>query len=230
MTDIEMVAMDALLYAMEGENPSKAIENQERREQQKVVRNQRLPKRTNGGIPDEYRFKGATKDMDYDEREKIVNQNISEYTKQQYEKMGIKVIEDYDDLFYNVELPEGWEIKATDHSMWNDVLDSKGRKRISFFYKGAFYDRDAFSNFERRYSFSILPFDEYKSDAGYQERKFKPWKLFITDCGEKIKELKEMTATTDAEYFAIDDVLKPMGAKYLDENFPNWKDINAYWD
>lgn len=227
---MERVFWDAMLYAMEGENPSKAIENQERREQRAVVRNQRLPKKTNGGMPDGYRFKGITDGMSYEEREKIVNNNISEYTKQQYERMGIKIIEEYDDLFYTVELPEGWEIKVTEHSMWNDVVDNNGRKRISFFYKGAFYDRDAFSNFERRYSFTISPFDDYKSDVGYQERKFKPWRLFITDCGEKVRELKEMVAITDEEYFKIDDVLKEVGVQYLDENYPEWRDINAYWD
>lgn len=198
---MERVFWDAMLYAMEGENPSKAIENQEKREQRAVVRNQRLPKKTNGGMPDGYRFRGITDGMSYEEREKIVNDNIYEYTRQQYERMGITIIEEYDDLFYTVELPEGLEIKATGHSMWNDVIDNNGRKRISFFYKGAFYDRDAFSNFERRYSFTISPFDDYKSDASYQERKFKSWKLFITDCGEKIKELKEMIASTDEEYF-----------------------------
>ena len=37
--------IDALLYAIEGEDPSKAIENTEKRAQQSVVRNQRLPKK-----------------------------------------------------------------------------------------------------------------------------------------------------------------------------------------
>ena len=226
----ERVFWDALLYAMEGEDPSRAIENQERREQRRVVRNQKLPIKTNGGIPDGIRFKGVEDDMGYDERKEIVDKNISEYTKQQYEKMGIKVVEEYDDLFYSVELPEGWEIKATDHSMWNDVVDNNGRKRISFFYKGAFYDRDAFSNFAHRYSFSISPFDDYQSDVGYQERKFKPWKLFITDCGEKIEELKEIVPTTDKEYFAVDDTFREIAKKYLNEKYPDWENINAYWD
>lgn len=226
----ERVFYEAMMYAMEGKDPSKAIEDQEKREQRSVVRNQRLPRKTNGGIPNEFRFNGVTDDMEYEEREKIVDENIREYTKQQYEKMGIKVIEECDDLFFTVELPEGWEIKATDHSMWNNVVDDKGRKRISFFYKGSFYDRDAFSNFECRYSFKISPFDDYKSDVSYQERKFKPWKLFITDCGKKIKELKEMVATTDKEYYKIDDVLREIAVKYLDGNYPEWRDINAYWD
>lgn len=225
----EGILWDALLYSMEGEDPSKAIDNHLRREQRQVVKNHRLPIKTNGGIPDDNRFKGVIDSMTYEEREKIVNKNIAEYTKQQYEKMGIKVIKEYDDLFYSVELPDGWEIKATDHSMWNDVVDDKGRKRISFFYKGG-YDVDAFSNFERRYSFKILPFDEYKSNVDYLERKFKPWKVFITDCGNKIKELKEITPSNDKEYLNIDDVLREEAILYLNDNYPDWQDINAYWD
>ena len=206
--------MDAALYAMEGEEPTKAIENEERREQRSVVRNQRLPKRTNSGIPDELRLKVSD----------------VEFTKQQYEKMGIKIVEEYDDLFYTVELPEGWEIKATDHSMWNNLYDEKGRKRADFFYKGVFYDRDAFINFDHRYSFDKVPFDDYKTNAVYQERKFKPWCLYVTDGGTRIEKLKETIASTNEEYFAMNDDLKNFGIQYLDENYPMWRDINAYWD
>ena len=82
--------MDAILYAMEGENPSKAIENQERRGQQSVVRNQRLPKKLNDhSVPREVRWNGVEDSMEWEERNKIVTQNNIEYTKQQYEKMGI---------------------------------------------------------------------------------------------------------------------------------------------
>ena len=55
-------------------------------------------------------------------------------------------------------------------------------------------------------------------------------KLFITDCEEKIKELQELTANTNSEYLKINDILKEIGIKYLNENYPDWMDINAYWD
>ena len=226
----ETVFLEALLYTMEGKNPSKAIENQEKRGQAEVVRSHRLPIKTNGGIPNEHRFKGITNDMDYDERVRIANDNNINFTKQQYERMGIKVIDTYDDLFYTVELPEGWKIEATSHSMWNNLFDDRGRKRATFFYKAAFYDRDAFINFEHRYSYTISPFDDYETDAAYEERKFKPWTLFLTDNGEKIKELKEITATTDKEYLKIDDTLMKIGKAYLNENYPEWEDINSYWN
>lgn len=204
--DTYISALDALLYVMDGKSPSEAIIESEKREQQKTIRTCRLPIRTN-------------------------SRNISISTKEQYENMGIKVLDEYDDLFYSVELPEGWEMKPTSHSMWNEVVDDKGRKRISFFYKGAFYDRDAFSNFINRYSYSVMPFDNYKDEnVGYEDRKFKPWRGYITDCGECIKKIKEITAKTDKEYLSIDDKLGNACKKYLDKHFPDWKDVNAYWN
>lgn len=231
MMNRDRLVLEAMLYAMEGESPTKAIEDQEKREQRNVVRNQRLPKRTNDCcVPDEFRFKGTNREMDWNTCHAIVQNNILEFTVAQYERMGIKIIGEYDDLFYSVELPEGWEIKATGHSMWNDVFDNKGRKRISFFYKGAFYDREAFSDFCCRYRLQILPFDDYESDASYEERKFKPWTVYIMDNDKKTKALKSITPTTDKEYYEVSDSLREIGSVYLNENFPNWKDFNSYWD
>jgi hypothetical protein len=49
-----------------------------------------------------------------------------------------------DPLFRQAELPPGWKRQGSDHSMWSYVVDELGRKRLSIFYKAAFYDRDAF--------------------------------------------------------------------------------------
>lgn len=45
--DNEITMLEAMLYAQEGESPSKAIENQERRGQRMVAEYVRLPKGTN---------------------------------------------------------------------------------------------------------------------------------------------------------------------------------------
>lgn len=66
--------------------------------------------------------------------------------------MGVKLGEKTDDLFRHVELPEGWRLVATDHSMWSDLQDDRGRRRAGVFYKAAFYDRRARVSLERRYS------------------------------------------------------------------------------
>lgn len=224
------ILYDAALYHIEGQDTEKAIDNYEARNQKDATNRCLIPVRTNGGIPDEFRFKGITDDMEYEQRHLIVTKNNLEYTKQQYEKMGIVILEEYDSLLYRVQLPEGWKLVPTGHHLWNDIFDDKGRKRISYFYKAAFWDRDAFSNFVCRYGFTIQPFDEYNSDATYEERMFKPWRLYVTDNGEKIKLLKEVTVSTKSEYYKLEDELKNIGIQYMNENYPEWKDINAYWN
>src|SRR5690606_20876468 len=44
---------------------------------------------------------------------------------------------DEDPLFRNAGLPDGWKLKATEHAMWSQLVDDKGRKRASVFYKAA---------------------------------------------------------------------------------------------
>lgn len=207
------------------------IDSEKRDGQRKEERNSRLPKKTNKNfIPDDYRLRGVTRTMGWREEEKIVGKNNEDYTKSQYEKMGIKVLGEYNPLFYSVELPEGWEIRETESSMWSSLLDRKGRKRLSFFYKSAPWDRDAFSKFACRYSFSIVPFDNFDTDVEYEERVFRPWKLFITDSGDRIKKLAEVAASTKEEYFALNDKFTEMARTFLNENYPAWEDIHAYWD
>ena len=49
-----------------------------------------------------------------------------------------------DDLFRPATLPGGWKREGSDHAMWSYILDRHGRRRVSVFYKAAFYDRRAF--------------------------------------------------------------------------------------
>ena len=78
--------------------------------------------------------------------------------KEDFERMGIKflsdpaTLEDAKDIFVKVELPAGWKIVPTSHSMWSDLVDGKGRKRAAIFYKAAFYDRNAHISAVCRYA------------------------------------------------------------------------------
>lgn len=217
--------------AMEEISASKGIDNGRQHGQQKEERNSKLPKKTNINlVPIEYKILGITDVMEWEEKERMISQNNEAYTKGQYEKMGIKVLGEYDDLFYSVELPAGWRIQTTSSSVWSDLLDGKGRKRLSFFHKGSLWDRDAFSNFVCRYTFCIMPFDNFETDVEYEERVFKPWRLFIMDSGEIIEKLAEVTVSTKKEYFALHDKFRKIARSFLDEHYPEWEDVNAYWD
>lgn len=53
-----------------------------------------------------------------------------------------------DPLFRPAALPEGWTKRATEHSMWSEIVDTHGRVRVMVFYKAAFYDRRAYMRIE----------------------------------------------------------------------------------
>ena len=40
-------------------------------------------------------------------------------------KSGIEIVDEHDNLFYNVVLPEGWKVENTDR-YWNHVKDQNG--------------------------------------------------------------------------------------------------------
>jgi hypothetical protein len=48
-----------------------------------------------------------------------------------------------DPLFRPATLPAGWSRQGSDHDMWSYIVDDKGRRRVSVFYKAAYYDRAA---------------------------------------------------------------------------------------
>ena len=141
--------------------------------------------------------------------------------KKQYKKLGIKVVgkTSVDDLFLDVVLPEGWKLECTDHSMWNRLMDDKGRERATIFYKAAFYDRDAFINFNHRYITGCEYVEKEEGD------KFIPKYYCVKDTttGE---ELFKTEVTKEYE----DQRLDNKSVKWLKKKYPKYEDINAYWD
>lgn len=93
-----------------------------------------------------------------------------------YDKMGIKVLREKpgDDMFCEAVLPQGWKVQRTDHSMWSNLLDDKGRRRAQIFYKASPWDRDAFLSPDRRFN---IDFHKYLSE----EEKFLPKKTIMVD-------------------------------------------------
>lgn len=227
--DDELTFAEAYLYAMEGKNPSKAIENQERRGQQYVVMHSRIPVKSNEiSVPDAYRFAGVENGMPYEQRREIVDKNNLKYTNEQYARMGIKILS-FDDLFYDVELPEGWKVEATDHSMWNNLVDDKGRVRATFFYKAAFYDRDAFINFNTRYR--IIAEHVADPSSEYEVWKMSDYQGRVYDGDTIIYHTPSVPATGD--YSKDDEIQKNLLEdlkSYMDKNYPDYKDIHAYWN
>lgn len=196
--------LNVLFEALLSGDPYGAIERGEKRGQSEFVSSERLPIRVNDG---------ANTD-----------------SKIQYEKMGIKVVDKYDDLFYNVILPDGWKKEATGHSMWNNLLDNKDRVRATIFYKAAFYDRDAFINFERRFTTDCVLAEDAPSELSWSEKQLLPHYGVIKDCGRVIAGTAERSAKNDREAYDIHNQMRDVATKRLKEMWPDFEDVNAYWD
>lgn len=128
-----------------------------------------------------------------------------------------------DEMFTYVTLPTGWKKVATSHSMWSDLVDDKGRKRASMFYKAAFYDRRAHLTTCRRFSTGI---DYDRSDTGVIVK-------FVFDGDAKVFTTKEYPYTGEPysdDYWLQDRAATDEVNAWLKEHFPNWEDASAYWD
>ena len=125
-----------------------------------------------------------------------------------------------DALFQYVELPAGWKRKPTDHAMWSELVDEKGRKRAGIFYKAAFYDRGAHLGLQSR--FTVSRDYERKGEIVARVKDGETTVFDTTPVPEAEKYTDEWTKQGD----------DAMGAcrAWLDERYPNWRSPAAYWD
>lgn len=135
-------------------------------------------------------------------------------TRELLESWGFKFGQDADDIFVSVTLPPGWKKQASDHAMWSYLLDEKGRKRASIFYKAAFYDRRAGMHLDTRYH--LDPYIDGSDKDHYRIAAF-DGKTEIKDFGEYAR----------ADY---SDTLRKEAEAWMAETYPQWMDPTAYWD
>jgi len=148
---------------------------------------------------------------------------------------GIVFGEDADDLFCYVSLPNGWKKVPTNHSMWSDLIDEKGRVRANIFYKAAFYDRSAHMHLCKRYSYQIRPVNGWEENYTKDE-----WCAVVTD-GDKViwksesidpepPYDKSTNSTEWREWYDKKQELGNVAKARLDEIYPDWESSSAYWD
>jgi hypothetical protein len=138
--------------------------------------------------------------------------------------LGIAIVDPVPDdaLFTYVKLPVGWTKTGTDHAMWSELLDEKGRKRAAIFYKAAFYDRGAHIHAERRFSVR-LDYDHekqhgeaicYVEDADGQRRVF-------TSTAHRVMPPRSWEAS---------DAARAEATAWLLEAYPDHDNAVAYWE
>lgn len=187
VSDSDRVFFPALLTG----DVSGSIEGQEKQGQRSVVGGQRLPK------------------------------IIFRYQKVTWEAIcaawGLTIVGEVDDLFNNVELPPGWQIVASSHSMWTALNDAQGRQRALIFYKAAFYDRGAHIVLESRY----ICRTDYDSEAP----------LRLTEVVDNAtKQTIHILGTSTEEQREERNQQEEAARKWLDEHYPNHLDPLAYWE
>ena len=206
--DPEISALLHLVAAMDGTTGH--VEASEARGQQHLVNSTQLPAEGTPGGPDGYR-----------------KTNPDDWA-----AMGIEfgpVVEG--DIFRDAALPDGWKIDATGHSMWSKLLDDKGRKRASIFYKAASYDRSAHIHLCSRFTIRSV-YDECHKWSGQDEVLDGEERVFITPevSVAKIEELNDRSRPYQ-EVSKARGAIKSMCEEWLSrKGFHDYKNPALYWD
>ena len=161
----------------------------------------------------------------------ILPKNMSKEDEDILSSWGIQFLENIDDLSRFVIIPEGWSLERDINPYWTLLKDKKDRERASIFYKGAFYDRGSFIRLLPRYYAADIP-ERYlsgvtpKEKVSYEIVLQGNWYGVVRD-GKKVI---FKTNPIKGPSFNERDGLRKQGEDWLDQNFPLWKDKNAYWD
>ena len=139
------------------------------------------------------------------------------------EEIGFVVGKIVDEIFVECQFPEGWRLEATDHDMWSNLLDNKGRLRGKVFYKAAFYDRRASFNLVPRFQVhEYVPTPSSYISSAEKNRCC----VAIKSGGSIIQTFGEYESTD----FNLSNELANQARKWLEENYPDHEDLTAYWD
>lgn len=152
------------------------------------------------------------------------------------ELAGVKFLENVpnDALFRYAELPAGWSIKRTDHSMHTKLCDAKGRERASIFYKAAFYDRSAHMSVSRRFGIDAYFNAEHESVAvaRVNDQGAFPFtsERFPIDTKEDRHGCGYDHETGQYAVPSKRDIARKQCIVWLAEYYPDWESPTAYWD
>lgn len=97
----------------------------------------------------------------------------------------------------------------------------KVEKERCFFYKAAFYDRSSHIDFGRR--FNVI--------GNYIGRDQMSYQVKDNADGSILYETEEAIRGEDTtEYYKITDALREKAEQFLNSKYPDYENINSYWD
>jgi hypothetical protein len=132
-------------------------------------------------------------------------------------------------LFVQCKLPNGWKKRATDHSMWSELLDDKGRKRAAIFYKAAFYDREAFIRWESplaQNSFLAGGKETYEHQDGEKTTMYG----LVSLHGKEVFRTEAIEIQTTKSRWQAGDEIRKLLDVWINENYPDHRNPFAYWE
>ena len=141
---------------------STMIEFSELAGQKSIAYGTRLPKRCNHFCEDVMKMtehierpSSFVQNEEWDAYMAEVNAINEAYTLMRYRRLGIDIVAEVDELFYEVVLPDGWQVESDYSSAyWSYIIDENDECVGNIFYKAVFYDREAFIHFNDDYGSS----------------------------------------------------------------------------
>lgn len=145
-------------------------------------------------------------------------QNVKEH----YLSLGFKITKEYS-WRLEAELPNGWTAKSISNTYFSRLIDNKGRYRADIFRKRDIHEQDFFIRFNRRFTIKEYIVSTILDDVTsfhYVLDNSKLLRIFKTDrITYNINDLYDH----EAKYHEI-------CVKWLEENYPDYKNPSAYWD
>lgn len=157
--------------------------------------------------------------------------------KETYKKLGFFIPEilpaEYeeaisDQVFIIALLPDNWKKHPTSHTNISCVKDEKNRTRIRIYLKNTRIDRFAHSIILSRYTIE----DKLELGDPITDHKIK-YQVIDRSNDNVIFETSTASQSSAEDFIQFVNnnyVLKMDTHKWMDENFPEWKDPFAYWD
>jgi hypothetical protein len=147
-------------------------------------------------------------------------------SKEDYESLGFAFSDiPGDDVLCNGILPNGWSLRM-ESSYGTTILDENGLERGYFFYKAVFYDRSANMSLCCRYGIMTDYLDDTHSlreiyFGNKKEKLFVAGQVHINRDAEREAKLKA---------YETEEQLQEQARQFANENYPDWKNVHAYWD
>ena len=143
--------------------------------------------------------------------------------KKALEACGVKFLGpvDGDDMFQRVELPAGWKKVPADHSMWSYLVDEKGRRRASIFYKAASYNRRSHLGLNCRFSWGM----------DYDRREKGEYVAVVKNLEEVVYQTSPIPIPEDREErWRVSDAIEKEAKDWLLQRYPDYQNPAAYWE